>query len=862
MQKRIAVLATTFGCLAASVAQAGTITVRDNLSYPNMGASTCTLSQAIAAANLANGVTPDSVGSATTAVGFAPLGFLNPGANKLGNCPGATSGANSIVFAPALAGATLTYTTADFSTTPWNSNTGTGYGGMANGRASNPYNLADNYWYGLNALPPVASAISVDGGSAGITLQVTLPTLPEGNAGRPRLRFFYVSGGLSGQLPAGSLSLQNMTLTGGRAWGGLGGGGGAGMGGAIFNQGTLNLSAVTFTANSAIGGKAYSLLSGGGMADGPNGNAGGGMGGVTSAWDLPGGYVLGGAYGGRGGAGAGTTAGDWVGGGGGGFIAGSSGSDGAPSVPGLGGGLGGLGGCSPGHTGCYGDGGGGAVGANSPGGGFGFGAQYDGNSSSGGGVGGGGGVTGSGGFGGGGGGVFGGGGNGGFGGGGGTNRVGGFGGGDNAGAGAGMGGAIFNHRGSLNLTNVTMTGNTASGGAANGSGLGAAIFNLNGSVTIAYSTLANNTVNGSKGGALSGGPGDGTVYSVAYGNKIENGTASLASLTITNSIISGTVSDGFAGNNDVVNNVVAGTHSSNTGNVATLTWVGNNIVGARLNATSSAGATASQNGAPTSNANPNLDALANNGGPTQTMLPLTGSPAINAAASCTGANGFDQRGVARPYGPACDIGAVEVVPSYAVGGSISGATAPVGLTLTSLPAVTPQSPSFGNGNFIFTTPLLSGSNWSVTVTTHPAGQFCKVTAGSGTNITSAVTTVLVSCQVPTLDIDDSAPGTKYDAATDGLLLMRYLLGMRGSALTNGALGASAQRNATLVEQYIAAGLTLFDVDGDGLTLATTDGVMILRRLLGITDAAAITNGAKNSALSDTDVKTAIEALMP
>lgn len=207
MQKKIAVLATTFGCLAANVAQAGTITVRDNLSYPNMGATTCTLSQAIAAANLANGVTPDSMGSATTDVGFEPSGFLNPGANKLGNCTGATAGTNSIVFAPALAGATLTYTTADFSTTPWNSNTTT-TNGMAYGRAYDANNLADNYWYGLNALPPIASTISINGGNAGITLDIQLaPTTSPPPGSRPRLRFFYVSGGLTSPIPAGSLSL-------------------------------------------------------------------------------------------------------------------------------------------------------------------------------------------------------------------------------------------------------------------------------------------------------------------------------------------------------------------------------------------------------------------------------------------------------------------------------------------------------------------------------------------------------------------------------------------------------------------------------------------------------------------------------
>jgi cysteine-rich repeat protein len=53
-----------------------------------------------------------------------------------------------------------------------------------------------------------------------------------------------------------------------------------------------------------------------------------------------------------------------------------------------------------------------------------------------------------------------------------------------------------------------------------------------------------------------------------------------------------------------------------------------------------------------------LGPLANNGGLTHTHLPLTGSPLIDAGGDCIGA---DQRGVPRPQGGGCEIGAVEVL---------------------------------------------------------------------------------------------------------------------------------------------------------------------------------------------------------
>ena len=54
--------------------------------------------------------------------------------------------------------------------------------------------------------------------------------------------------------------------------------------------------------------------------------------------------------------------------------------------------------------------------------------------------------------------------------------------------------------------------------------------------------------------------------------------------------------------------------------------------------------------------------LSDNGGPTATLLPQPGSPLIDRV-NCAAAPEpvtADQRGVSRPQGPACDIGAVEV----------------------------------------------------------------------------------------------------------------------------------------------------------------------------------------------------------
>jgi hypothetical protein len=86
-------------------------------------------------------------------------------------------------------------------------------------------------------------------------------------------------------------------------------------------------------------------------------------------------------------------------------------------------------------------------------------------------------------------------------------------------------------------------------------------------------------------------------------------------------------------------------------------------------------------GCPGENADPKLGSLADNGGPTRTHALMAGSPALGgipaAGAGCTAT---DQRGIARPQGSACDIGAYEQAPPVVSTGGTTDVTA-TGATL-------------------------------------------------------------------------------------------------------------------------------------------------------------------------------------
>lgn len=81
----------------------------------------------------------------------------------------------------------------------------------------------------------------------------------------------------------------------------------------------------------------------------------------------------------------------------------------------------------------------------------------------------------------------------------------------------------------------------------------------------------------------------------------------------------------------------------------------------------------------------------------------------------------------------------------------------------------------------------------------------------------------------TCSLDVDGDGARM-AITDGVLILRRMLGLSGTALTVGATHACVPRTAAA----IAGGISLpyYDVDGDGQTLPATDGLILLRALLG------------------------------
>ena len=212
---------------------------------------------------------------------------------------------------------------------------------------------------------------------------------------------------------------------------------------------------------------------------------------------------------------------------------------------------------------------------------------------------------------------------------------------------------------------VAISGLTIRNGRSNGA-FGGGIENR-GTLTVSSSTFSDNSaVNGHGGGIFNGGTltvssSTFSGNSADFGGGIENrGTLTVSSSTFSdNSAFFPNDRGGGAINVAHLTMTVSSTIFANSpmgGNCSTTNFasLGDNISSDATCVRINVGLN------DRNDTNPLLNALANNGGPTQTFALQNTSPAINEVRINTGTcSGTDQRGVARPIGPRCDIGAVE-----------------------------------------------------------------------------------------------------------------------------------------------------------------------------------------------------------
>jgi hypothetical protein len=113
-----------------------------------------------------------------------------------------------------------------------------------------------------------------------------------------------------------------------------------------------------------------------------------------------------------------------------------------------------------------------------------------------------------------------------------------------------------------------------------------------------------------------------------------------------------------------------------------------------------------------------------------------------------------------------------------------------------------------------------------------------------------------------IDLDGNE---KYDALTDGLMLLRRMFGYDGSALIAGTIASDAvYTDAADIEYRIEILGELADIDGNGRVDALTDGLLILRYLFGYEGDSLINGVVAADAIrtSAEEIQAHLKTLMP
>jgi hypothetical protein len=232
--------------------------------------------------------------------------------------------------------------------------------------------------------------------------------------------------------------------------------------------------------------------------------------------------------------------------------------------------------------------------------------------------------------------------------------------------------------GMVNVGTATVTNSTISSNSTSRAGGG---VNNVGSFILSNSTLSGNTAGSSGGGLFNRNLDDSTVIIInstistntagSYGGGLYNRSIDGSTITVTNSTISGNstgVAGGgvtnYSGNLTLARNLISGNTApigqevSNVGSGTVVTdnynLFGHNTIGGAVGFT-----LGTTDIVPSQALSEILAPLADNGGPTLTHALVTDSPAIDASPTDADCPATDQRGVSRPQGTACDIGAFE-----------------------------------------------------------------------------------------------------------------------------------------------------------------------------------------------------------
>ena len=113
-----------------------------------------------------------------------------------------------------------------------------------------------------------------------------------------------------------------------------------------------------------------------------------------------------------------------------------------------------------------------------------------------------------------------------------------------------------------------------------------------------------------------------------------------------------------------------------------------------------------------------------------------------------------------------------------------------------------------------------------------------------------------------IDIDGNE---RYDALTDGLLLLRAMFGLDGSALVASTIASDAVYIESVdIEARIATLGDLADIDGNGQVDPLSDGLLIVRYLFGLEGATLINGVIATDATRTTsdEIEAHLRTLMP